>query len=183
MREVDNVMEISAKPRSEKRMLTFDDDSSEEESDSDNDEQLSESVLDLDNTLPSTSTTTNQKSGRSSKGNLSTTSSVMPRSKVVKRLCHGLQSLNDSGNKEVTVLLKTLLMSIDDLSKDVYQSSKDVKQLVVSAEKVDKKLNVIYDNQKKMQRALTKNKVKAKYIDTFFDLYDLYRQDQCTIEW
>jgi hypothetical protein len=61
------------------------------------------------------------------------------------------------------MLLKPLLLSVADLAKDVYQSSKDIKSLVVSMDKSDKKLNVLYENQKKMQRALSKKKVKINF--------------------
>jgi len=165
LREINNVVENMKNARPTKRMLTFDDDFSEGESD--DDDQSSESVMDLDNSLPSTSTTNNRKIIRPSKRDLSRTSTTTPRDKTIKRLCNGSLSLEDVGNKEVTVLLKTLLLSIDDLNKDAYQSSKDIKNLIVSVDKVDKKLNVLYENQKKIQRALTKKKVTINYIDIF----------------
>ena len=145
-------------------MLTFDDDFSEGESD-DDDDQPSESVMDLGISLPSTSTINNRKISRSSRGDLSRTSTTKPRDKGVKRLYNGSSSLEDAGNKELTVLLKTILLAIDDLNKDAYQSSKDMKKLIVSVDKIDKKLGVLYENQKKIQRALSKKKVTINYID------------------
>ena len=141
-------------------MLTFDDDFSEGESD--DDDQSSESVMDFDISLPSTSTTNNRKISRPSRRDLSRASKTKPRDNPIKRLCNGSSLLEDAGNKELTVLLKTILFAIDDLNNDAYQSSKDTKKLIVS---VDKKLNVLYEKQKKIQRALTKKKVIVDYID------------------
>jgi hypothetical protein len=147
-------------------MLTFDDDFSEGESD--DDDQSFESVVALDNSLPSTSTTNNRNNVRPSKRSLSKTSTTTPLEKTTKRLRKNLTLSENSGDKEITMLLKTLLLSIDDLIKDTYQSSKDIKNLVVSVDKIDNKLNILYENQKKMQRALTKKKVKINYNDIFF---------------
>ena len=149
--------------RPTKRMLTFDDDFSEEESD--DDDQSGESIIGLDNLLPSTSTTNNRNNVRPSKKTSLKTSTRTSVAKPAKRLCNNLSSSEDYGNKEGTMLLKTLLLSVDDLNKDAYQSSKDVKSLIVLVDKVDKKLDVLYDNQKKIQRALTRKNVKINYSD------------------
>ncbi len=153
--------------RPTERMLTFDDDDfSEEEGDDDNDDDQSVgSIIGLDNLLPSTSTTNNRNNVRPSKRKLSKTSTRTSLEKTAKRLGKNLSSSEDCGNKEGTMLLKTLLLSVDDLNKDTYQSSKDIKYLVASVDKVDKKINIVYENQKKIQRALSKKKVKINYND------------------
>jgi hypothetical protein len=160
---VENIRNV----RPTERMLTFDDDDfSEEEGDDDNDDDQSVgSIIGLDNLLPSTSTTNNRNNVRSSKRKLSKTSTRTSLEKTAKRLCKNVSSSEDCGNKEGTMLLKTLLLSVDDLNKDAYQSSKDIKNLVVSVDKIDKKINIIYENQKKIQRALSKRKVKISYND------------------
>jgi hypothetical protein len=139
-------------------MLTFDDDFSEES----DDDQSIESMNDLDSLLPSTSTTDNRNNIRSSKRSSSKTSRKTFE-KAAKRFCNNSSSSEDNINKEAVMLLKSLLLSFTDLAKDTYQSSKDIKNLVVSMDKIDKKLNILYENQKKMQRALSKKKVNINF--------------------
>jgi hypothetical protein len=143
--------------------MTFDDCSDEEsdDDDEDDDDQSSEEIIGLDNSSTSKSTTKNKKRNRPFKRNLSNSSITIARDKSYKRLCNKLSTSEDIGNKEIIMLLKTLLLTNNDLAGDMNELSKDVKNLMVMVEKIDHKLNVVYDNQKKMQRALTKRKVKT----------------------
>jgi hypothetical protein len=58
------------------------------------------------------------------------------------------------------VLLKSLLRTNKDLAIDLNQSLREMKQLFVSVDKVDAKLNLIFENQKRIQRTLAKKKVR-----------------------
>ncbi|CAF1032580.1 unnamed protein product [Adineta steineri] len=160
LRSVDNVARSTKNVRPAERMLTFDDDFGEGDSD---DEQSVESVLDLDSLLPSTSATNDRNNIRIPKRSLPKTSKRTSHEKTAKRLCtkSSASTTNDSGNNEAIMLLKTLMLSVADLNKDMYQASKDIKNLLVSVDKVDKKINILYENQKKMQRALSKKKINV----------------------
>mgnify|MGYP006897129064 CR=1 FL=1 len=80
-----------------------------------------------------------------------------PRQKSLKRFFDKASS-SDVDNKEVITLLKSLLLSNCDLSKDV-------KRLLVSIDKLDAKIDIIFENQRKMQRALAKRKVLCYYCN------------------
>lgn len=150
-------------------MKTFDDDDDDDDdysidegvNDDDDDDdvradQLFQTVTDLNDVSPSTSTDNYQHNDRSTKRKPSKTLSL---GKPGKRICADSLNQENHQNKEELPYLKAFATMIDDLSKDVYQISKASKDLVVSVEKIDKKLNVLYENQKKIQRALTKRKV------------------------
>lgn len=174
LRSIENVAKKKKNVRENGRMLTFDDDSSEEESDDDDadyDESI-EQVDDVENLTPAATSIRNGREDniRPSKRSLSKSLARKPVDKTVKRSCTNISSLQDSGNKDGNHLLKKLLLSIDDLNKESYQSSKDVKNLVVSIEKIDKKLNILYENQKKMQRALSKKKVTTHFNEICFSM-------------
>lgn len=169
-------------PRASK-MLTFDDDdedeedfSEEEEEDGDNIDPSSESVLGLQNLLPSSSTANNRNDVRSVKRKLSKISTDKSFQKPSKRSKDNLSSLEDngSGSKEETMLLKRLVLMIDDYGKDLYQVCKNTNSLVVLLEKVDKKQDLLYENQKKMQRALAKKKVNICHENLFISNKNVY---------
>ncbi|CAF3656564.1 unnamed protein product [Rotaria sp. Silwood1] len=87
-----------------------------------------------------------------------------------KRLCNKqlFPSASD-GNQEIVVLLKSLILTNKDLAKDMKLSLLDIKQLFVLVEKLDAKLNLIFENQKKIQRALAKRKINVALLGGDFD--------------
>ena len=151
-------------------MLTFDDNDDDDdehfsidEGDDDNDDdnnRLFEPIADLNDVSPSTSTVNNRNNDQPTKRKLSKTSRTSVE-KNAKRFSNKVSSSGNHQYKEEATFSNTFALSVDDLNKDVYQISKDFKYLVVLIERMDKKLNVLYENQKKMQRALAKRKVKA----------------------
>lgn len=183
LRPIDNVGKSTKITRTnERRILTFDDDFSEEENDDDDDDDDIESVehvVDLDSLLPPTSATYNRDTTRPSKRSRSKASTRPAVEKSNKRLCSNSLPSDHDGNQ----LLKKLLISVDDLNKDVYQSSKDIKSLVVTVDKIDKKLNILYENQKRIQRALTKKKVRLIPMIHSVSQNCFYFLDQRGIEW
>jgi hypothetical protein len=162
LREVNNMVQNTTNERQTRKMLTFDDDCSDEESD---DDRSLEEIIALDNSSSSKSLTNKENNVRQSKRPLPNSFTTTTREKPSKRLYNKLSPSEDSGKKEIIMLLKTLLLSNDDLIKNINKSSRDVKNLIVLVEKLDDKVNVLFENQKKMQRALTKRKVNTNYDD------------------
>ncbi|CAF4902228.1 unnamed protein product [Rotaria magnacalcarata] len=153
LREVQYMVKNKENERQTRKSLTFDDDLTEGDSD---DDKSSEEVIDLDNSSLPISVTTDKNNTRPSKRPLSNSFNKTAREKSSKRICNKLFPLEDGGNKEIVMLLKASLSLNQDVIKSVDQSSKDIKHMLVSMEKLDTKMNILFDNQKKMQRALIK---------------------------
>ena len=68
------------------------------------------------------------------------------------------QSSSD-GNQKTFMLLKSSVVSNKELSKDMKQSLRDTKQLVILMNELDSKINLIFGNQNRIHRVLAKRKV------------------------
>ena len=165
LREVQNIVKNIENRRQTRKMLTFDDDCSDDEND---DDKSCDEAMGVHNSPPPTSATTYKNNIRPSKRPLSNSFITKSREKPSKRLCNKLFPSENDGNKEIIMLLKTSLLSNQDLIKAMDQSSKVIKHLMVSVEKLDAKMNILFENQKKMQRALVKKKVSNHCDDVCF---------------
>lgn len=143
--------------RQTRHLSTFDDDDSEVENDGG---KSAEQEIVLNDSLSPTSVTIDGGNVRPSKRPLLSTSfATTTREKYNKRTCNRQVSFENCGNKEMMVLLKALLASDQDIITAMDRSLKDIRNLTVSVETLDSKMDALFENQKKMQRALAKKKV------------------------
>jgi hypothetical protein len=112
-------------------------------------------------TLKSKSKSTNKDKLQQSKQSSSNAAKTRSHEAISKPLCSKqLFPSNSDGREEIMVLLKSLVSTNKDLSKDTKQVLREIKQSSLLVEKVDAKVNLLFENQKKIQRVLAKRKVR-----------------------
>lgn len=145
-------LEKNVNDRQNRKILTFDDDYS----DDDNDPDKSLEAVSLENQIVNIPGANHKNSGRSGKRFLSNSRSSTSHENNCKRSYNKSIPSKDNENEEILMFLKSSLLANADLSKDVNRSTKDLKHLIVSVEKLDAKMNILYENQKKIWFLLVK---------------------------
>ncbi|CAF3287624.1 unnamed protein product [Rotaria socialis] len=152
-----------------------DEDEDEDESDDDND-SLEERVAISNSTASakgSKSKQMNEVKSRQSKQSSSNSTKLTSNKSITKQLCgKQLFPTSNDENQEVETLLKSSIMTNKDLAKDMKQSLRDIKHLSTSVEKLDTKVHLIFENQKKIQRALAKRKINVALLGGDFSTED-----------
>ncbi|CAF3342376.1 unnamed protein product [Rotaria socialis] len=115
----------------------------------------------------------NEVKSRQSKQSSSNSIKLTSNKSVTKQLCgkHLFPTSNDE-NQEAVTLLKSSIITNKDLVKDMKQSLRDMKQLSTSIDKLDAKVHLIFENQKKMQRTLAKRKNNVALLGGDFNTED-----------
>ncbi|CAF0870289.1 unnamed protein product [Rotaria sordida] len=174
LRDIQYVTRDEESRQSEETLSSYDD---ADDFETDDDDDSTETIIGLTKSLTSAarlkSTSVNKvkshQSKQSSSYALKTTS---------KRLCNKqLFPSGSDGNQEIVTLLKSLILTNKDLARDMKQSLLDIKQLFVLVEKLDAKLNLIFENQKKIQRALAKRKINVALLGGDFDTENQSQSD------
>ncbi|CAF3761355.1 unnamed protein product [Rotaria sp. Silwood1] len=94
------------------------------------------------------------------------------------RLCNKQLFPSDSdGNQEIMSLLKSSILINKDLARDMKLSLLDIKQLFALLDKLDAKLQLIFENQKRIQRALAKRKINVALFGGDFDTENQSQSD------
>ncbi|CAF4111744.1 unnamed protein product [Rotaria magnacalcarata] len=155
----------------------IDEDENEDEDESDDDNDSLEERVAISNSTASAkgskSKQMNEVKSRQSKQSSSNSTKLTSNKSITKQLCgKQLFPTSNDENQEVETLLKSSIMTNKDLAKDMKQSLRDIKHLSTSVEKLDTKVHLIFENQKKIQRALAKRKINVALLGGDFSTED-----------
>ncbi|CAF2940620.1 unnamed protein product, partial [Rotaria sp. Silwood2] len=179
LRDIQYITRDTENGQSEETLSSYEDD---DDFETDDDDDSTERIIGITNSLTTAarlkSTSVNKVKSQQSKQSSSYAFKTTSHETTSKRLCNKqLFPSNSDGYQEIMVLLKSSILTNKDLARDMKLSLLDIKQLFVLIEKLDAKLNLIFDNQKKIQRALAKRKINVALFGGDFDAENQSQSD------